>query len=107
MTYHSPGTLRARERIRSHTPTEERIALYWMIAPEHGSRHSFTCAASTTLSSSSTDLAASCSSSAIRIDLLFLVNLDRLRIDDSPKEPTVLHLDRSSLKRKKIEKQKI
>lgn len=37
------------------------------------------------------------SSPAIRVDLLFLVNLDRLRIDDSPKEPALLHLDLVSM----------
>lgn len=66
-------------------------------AQERGSRHSFTCAAASIALSPRLYRPRCRFSPAIRIDLLFLVNLDRLRIDDSPKEPALLHLDRSIL----------
>lgn len=91
-----------RKRARSHRVRPRRKELPYTgwspCAQEHGSRHSFTCVASTALSSPYIVYRSRCRSSpAIRIDLLFLVNLDRLRIDDSPKESIALHLDRSIL----------
>jgi len=95
MTYLSPRIMRVRVK---KSPRVERTTLYWMIpSRERGSRHSFTCAASTV-----DRLYRICRRSAANspTDLLFPVNPGRLRIDDSPNwiaEEPVSRLNHSSI----------